>query len=624
MTDFLVYDLKVAALIIVFYLFYRLMLSHETFHRVNRIVLLLTAVASFLLPLCVFTMHKTVVLEALPEISIGDAQMVVEPEPPMPWWQVALPIVYFTGMLMALGHTSLSILKVMTLIRRSERHPQPDGTTICVTGNAKMAPFSWMHYIVMNRGDYEAEDAAILAHERGHIRLRHSYDLLLVDLLTALQWFNPAMWMLRQDLRAIHEYEADGEVLSQGINARQYQYLLISKAADIGGYSIVNGINHSTLKKRIHMMINMKSKSSHLLKLLALLPIIGAALALNARTVTDYVYDGPQKQHPIKKGKAKGKINLGSANVIEVVEQETTSEEGQTFKISGVVKDKENGAPIVGAIIKIGHSDKGTVTDMNGEFSIDVKKGDTVAAAYIGYASDVTVVNEPGTGYVFTLKKDGSDEDEGEFLAVEQMPQYPGGPAAMMQFLMKNVHYPDEAYKNNVQGRVIVTFVIEKDGSITEATVAKAVHPMLDAEALRVVNSMPKWTPGMQKGEAVRVRYTIPVTFKLAGKDDTDEMTVVSGNTQSDDNAYVEAYLEAKEKESPQRIRYEGTVTYQNDAAHEPYFVVDGKPMSADKVKEIVPNSIEQITVLKDKTAVELYGEKGRQGVVVITTKKSK
>ncbi|MBQ4387660.1 MAG: hypothetical protein II822_08670 [Prevotella sp.] len=102
--------------------------------------------------------------------------------------------------------------------------------------------------------------------------MRHSYDVVLVDLLTALQWFNPAMWMLRQDLRTIHEYEADGEVLSQGINARQYQYLLISKAASIGGYSIANGISHSTLKNRIHMMTNKKTRSSHLLKLLALVP----------------------------------------------------------------------------------------------------------------------------------------------------------------------------------------------------------------------------------------------------------------------------------------------------------------------------------------------------------------
>ena len=238
MTDFLIYDAKVAVLIAVFYMFYRLMLSRETFHRVNRVVLLLTAVASFVLPLCVITMHKTVTLEATPMVTIGDIQVETAAEAPSAPWQLPLSVLFIIGMVLTLCHTLSSVLKVWLLIRKSERHPQPDGTILCVTGNAEVSPFSWMHYIVMNRSDYEEHNAAILAHERGHIRLRHSWDLLLVDLLTALQWFNPAMWMLRQDLRAIHEYEADGAVLSQGINARQYQYLLITKAASIGGYSI--------------------------------------------------------------------------------------------------------------------------------------------------------------------------------------------------------------------------------------------------------------------------------------------------------------------------------------------------------------------------------------------------
>ncbi|MBQ8988118.1 MAG: M56 family metallopeptidase, partial [Prevotella sp.] len=267
MTDFLIYDAKVAVLIAVFYMFYRLLLSRETFHRVNRIVLLATAVTSFVLPLCVITMHETVTMP-MPEMDMEFSAVAVEQAVSVPWWQIALPILFIIGMCATLGHTLLSLVRIILLIRRSEQHPQEDGTIVCVTGNAALSPFSWMHYIVMNRADYEAHDSAILAHERGHIRLRHSWDLLLVDTLTALQWFNPAMWMLRSDLRAIHEYEADGAVLSLGINARQYQYLLITKAAGIGGYSLANGISHSTLKNRINMMLHKKSQSSHLLKLL--------------------------------------------------------------------------------------------------------------------------------------------------------------------------------------------------------------------------------------------------------------------------------------------------------------------------------------------------------------------
>ena len=289
MIDFLIYDAKVAVLIAVFYMFYRLLLSRETFHRVNRIVLLLTAVASFILPFCVITMHETVTMP-MPEMHVEMGPLMAEVETPsVPLWQTLLPILFIIGMCATLGHTLLSMIRIILLIRKSEQHPQPDGVTVCVTGNAALSPFSWMHYIVMNREDYEAHDSAILAHERGHIRLHHSWDLILVDTLTALQWFNPAMWMLRADLRAIHEYEADAAVLSQGINARQYQYLLITKAAGIGGYSLANGISHSTLKNRINMMLHKKSNRSSLLKLLALLPIVAVALAVNAETVTDVV-----------------------------------------------------------------------------------------------------------------------------------------------------------------------------------------------------------------------------------------------------------------------------------------------------------------------------------------------
>ena len=447
MQDFLIYDAKVAVLIIVFYMFYRLMLSKETFHRVNRVVLLLTAVLSFVLPLCVITLHKTVTLDVAPTVSVGNLQMEIAEEKPEVW-QIVLPIIFIIGVVATLGYTLASILKVMLLIRKSERHPQPDGTILCVTGNTEVSPFSWMRYIVMNRSDYEEHDAAILAHERGHIRLRHSCDVVLVDLLTALQWFNPAMWMLRQDLRAIHEYEADGEVLSQGINARQYQYLLITKAASIGGYSIANGINHSTLKNRITMMLHTKSSSRSYWKLLALLPIVGVTLALNAETVNDYVYQQPQKKI-VKKGKKNATVNMGSQQVT-VVEQPKAE---KTTKPVEVIQAKEVFTPV----------------EQMPEF----------------------------------------------FDVVEQMPEYPGGSMAMLEYLSKSIQYPKEAEDAQKEGRVIATFVVNKDGSIRDARVVKSVDPALDAEALRVINGMPNWTPGRQSGQAVNVKYTIPISFRL-------------------------------------------------------------------------------------------------------------
>ena len=535
MINFLTYDLKVAAILAVFYMFYRLMLSHETFHRVNRVVLLATAVMSFVLPVCVLTLHQTVVVESVPNVSFGALEAVMDAPTDVDViasWQIVLIVLFFIGMAVTLGHTLWSLFRILSLIKHSQKYKQPDGTVICVTGNPNLAPFSWMHYIVMNRSDYLANDAAILTHERGHIRFHHSWDLLFVDTLTALQWFNPAIWMLRSDLRAIHEYEADGAVLSQGINARQYQYLLITIAASIGGYSLANGISHSTLKNRINMMLHTKSPRQRYLKLLALLPIVAVALAVNAETVTDYVYAQPQQQTPVKKGVKAGTIKMGN----------------QTIK---VVK-----------------SDEQSKTD------------------------------------AATPQTDKSRT----FDVVEHMPEYPGGASALFEFLSKTVKYPAAAEKAGTQGRVVVTFVVEQDGSIAEPTVVKSVSPELDAEAVRVINAMPNWKPGTQNGKAVRVKYTVPISFALQGG---------RSNSKIDDKGNPEG----KNVLGPLVIvGYDKTSTAELETA--PLVILDGKAVDYAQMRAIDTNTISHMEVLKDKAATEKYGDKAKNGVILITTKK--
>ena len=521
MIEFLTYDLKVAVLLAVFYMFYRLMLARETFHRVNRIVLLLTAVASYVLPLCVITIHETVIMQRAAHVAVGSFQVdMMNEEPVTPLWQIVLPILFIIGMMVTLVHTLSSLFRIIRIIRHSEQYPQTDGTTICVTGNASLTPFSWMHYIVMNRSDYETCDAAILAHERGHIRLHHSWDLLLVDTLTALQWFNPAMWMLRSDLRAIHEYEADAAVLSQGINARQYQYLLITKAAGIGGYSLANGISHSTLKNRINMMLHTKSDRSRLLKLLALLPIVGIALAVNAEKVVDVRYEESQKGIAEKKAET-------AAAFTTTLKYDTIP--GETFTAVGTF--------------------------------------------------------EPVQGDVFDV--------------VEEMPQYPGGPQALFKFLGENVHYPEEAEKAGIQGRVIATFVVEKDGSISQPTVVKSVDPLLDAEAIRVISAMPNWKPGRQNGKVVRVKYTVPLSFNLdGGGEEIDHLC-------REDGTIVEIDIE------------KGDTTIVK-----PLFIVDGEVMDGKKVYAINPKAIERYYMQNGQEAIDKYGDKAKDGVILITLKK--
>jgi TonB family protein len=549
MMDFLIYDVKVAVLIAVFYMFYRLMLSHETFHRVNRLVLLTTAVASFVLPLCVFTMHKTVMVDydysQLGELAMNESVVSVVPTDNQPSviLTTVLPVLFIIGMLATLVHTLISLIRIQLLIHLSEKHPQEDGTVICVTGNTALSPFSWMHYIVMNRSDYEAHDAAILAHERGHIRLRHSWDLLFVDLLTALQWFNPAMWMLRSDLRAIHEYEADGEVLSLGINARQYQYLLISKAAGIGGYSLANGISHSTLKNRINMMLHKKSNRTSLLKLFALVPIVGITLALNARTVNDYVYDGPQKQNPVKKGKKNTTIKVGT----------------QEIKVTEAPKD-----------------DKAATVTMN------------------------------------VVEDEQNATDDKVFDVVENMPEFNGGAGALMQYLSHNIRYPEE---KDIQGRVIVSFVVDKDGSISNAQVVKSVHPSFDAEALRIINNMPKWIPGTQNGKPVNVKYVVPINFKSSNANSAtkEEPNAVGSFVTNEGNGNLkELQLRENDKKASKIVVAKGISLFGVDGQDIDIYV-DGKLVEQDKIGTIKSDDIERIEIkgTKDtRKSIHVYMKK--------------
>ena len=510
MTEFLVYDVKAAVLVAVFYLFYRLLLAHETLHRLNRLVLLGTAVVSMVLPLCVITVHHTVVVPAPAEAEVAAAAPVpMAGEVLEPLWLTLLCVVFFLGVVLVLTKTVLSVVRVCMLIKESELHPQPDGITLAVTSR-DLAPFSWMHYIVLSRSDYASPDAAILAHERAHIRLRHSVDVLLVDVLTACQWFNPAMWLLRSDLRTIHEYEADAAVLSQGIDARQYQYLLVRKAVAAHGYSVANSLSHSTLKRRINMMTKKKTNSRQWLRALYIIPVVAASLAISARTVTDYriadeqvpatpdgeavdhspshksqpsklnalhstqdeteskasdflevkegdsikiVYPGGVEhdkvtvatasngKHPLvivngtempydqfvkispkiiksitvlkdEDGRKKYGTKAKDGVILVEIEDHPNKKGHEPFKLKGLVIDEKK-EPVVGAIVRVKGTKQGTVTDVDGQYTLEVPDGAVVEVAYVGmetasFTASKAIADTRTTAIVLK-KDDGSD-----------------------------------------------------------------------------------------------------------------------------------------------------------------------------------------------------------------------
>ena len=292
MTTFLIYQLKVAVIMAVFYIFYRLFLIKDSWHRLNRIVLLSTALLSFLLPVCIITITKTEILP-MPVTQLVQAASSTPDEAVTPWWHIALMGVYAAGVVFVLARVLASVLRVRSIIRHARKEVLADGTMVYVMpGNA--ASFSWMGHIVISEADWSNGERAIIRHEKAHVALRHSIDVLITDIIAAAQWFNPAIWMLRIDLRAVHEYEADDTVLRDGTDLRSYQYLLISKAAAMNGYTIANNFNHSILKNRIFMMEKETSTRRSLLRALYLLPLVCISLALNAQTKVVYVNGNAQ------------------------------------------------------------------------------------------------------------------------------------------------------------------------------------------------------------------------------------------------------------------------------------------------------------------------------------------
>ena len=289
---FFIYILKSSVCLVLFYLFFRLLLSKETFHRFNRMALLGVLFFSLLIPCIeVTTRHQVEVQQAV--LSIEQLLLMAELEatpanvgavqetPTISWVQIVL-LVYLAGILFLVCRNIYSLICLFRLVHSGKHEKLEKGVTL-VVHNQEIAPFSWMKYIVISRKDLEENGREILIHEMAHIHHRHSVDLLVADICIFFQWFNPGAWLLKQELQNIHEYEADETVINEGVNAKEYQLLLIKKAVGTRLYSMANSFNHSKLKKRITMMLKEKSNPWARLKYLYVLPLAAIAVTAIAR-----------------------------------------------------------------------------------------------------------------------------------------------------------------------------------------------------------------------------------------------------------------------------------------------------------------------------------------------------
>ena len=632
---FFVYILKSSVCLAIFYLFYRLLLARETFHRFNRFSLLGILLLSCLLPLVEVSVkqetevHQTMLtLEQL--LMMADAVNATEAgaraeTATVTWIQVAL-LVYLAGIVFFAFRNVYSLVRLLMLLKSGKKEdigsylPGRKERVTLIVHNCDIAPFSWMKFVVISEKDLKENGEEILTHEYAHIRKRHSIDLLIADICIFFQWFNPASWLLKQELQNIHEFEADESVIAQGIDAKKYQLLLIKKAVGTRLYSMANSFNHSSLKKRITMMLKKKSNPWARLKYLYVLPLAVIAVAAFAR---------PEISSELDEISA---VKVNDLTAIMKTEEVKSPEKhpAKEIKVQGQVLEKSTNAPVVGANVIIKGTTSGTITDLDGNFVISMPVGATLSVSYINMKTKELTITEKLIGKIKSLKVylegeittktqevvvvgyGGGEEASDEvpvFQVVEEMPEFPGGMGECLKFLGKNIKYPVEAQKAGVQGKVIVQFVVEKDGNIANPKVVRSIDPDLDGEAIRVISIMPKWKPGMQKGQPVRVKYTVPVTFRLDGKD-----------IKSNEARHLELKTDTAFQENPLRI---GKETFSlKDWKEKPLLIVDGIEKPYSQMEKMNASDIESISVLKDAAGTAIYGAKAKNGVILITTKK--
>lgn len=598
------YSIKSAIVLSMLYLPYMLMLRRESFFRFNRMVLLSILLLSLVLPLCNIPWmsldHQPVVQAAqlqmlelgIPVHVLPEVQVLAEKQEES-FFTFSLfhlfTFIYIIGMVALLSMRLWQIARLQFGLKQGVLwHNDEQGVRIyCHSGD--VAPFSWMRNIVINEKDYDEAGREIVLHEMGHIQGRHSWDVVLLTLVQMLQWWNPLCYVLGISLRDVHEYEADNFVLEQGVSAQGYQLLLIRKAVGSGSYAFANSFNHSLTKKRITMM--KKSKSNPWMKSKALYVIPVAALALSAfatpkfvapieETVTKLEGKGTENsanlqvlEQEMNPAAQKDMTQSSTENVIleEVKQQDTEGRplfvlDGKIIEVSKDVNfETMNSEEQFSSLLNINVEDIESITVLkndaatkvwgdkgaNGVIVITTKSKDDVKelvkklpGAEVDGDGNITV-NGKSVAKIMLNDKEVLNNNDTIYNVVKERAKFPGGDEACFKFLSENVRYPKLCHEFGVQGRVIVRFVVEKDGSIThiekvrgvgktlsevEVTSYKQEHPdspeqlkagqdlgdLLFEEAKRVLEMMPKWEPAKDEdGNAVRSIFNMPFMFRL-------------------------------------------------------------------------------------------------------------
>ncbi|HPE75219.1 MAG TPA: M56 family metallopeptidase [Draconibacterium sp.] len=447
---------------------YVLFLRKETFFKINRWFLLGSVLFSVFLPILrfrVFNPKPAMLAEVtvtpyrnlLEAITVYSHDFSGSVETAVVSTNLLIYF-YLAGVVFFFGRFLFRIIQILLIIRKNELR-FTDGFKMVIL-KKEMSPFSFLNYVFVSQSLLQNKGYdKMISHELEHVKQGHSFDVIILEILTVFQWFNPFMWMLRHAIRENHEYLADQAVLTTGVNRGYYKKLLLDQF--VGGQLVIaNNFNTSLIKNRIKMMSKIKSPKYAISKL-----VFGVFVA--AALIIAFACEQKESVETVAPEEQVVKLTI----------------QGEKLKIDGTADDIQK-------LKSMFSEDSGfeIVTDSLGNVLLTKKAAEVLK----------------------TL-----DSDEQIFFIVEDMPEFPGGEMALRTYIANAVKYPVTAQEKGIQGKVYVTFVVGKDGFVKNTSIAKGVDPSLDSEALRVINNLPKWKPGIQKGVPVNVSYTVPINFKL-------------------------------------------------------------------------------------------------------------
>ena len=494
MTPEFAYLLKVNVAFVLFYAFYRLFFYKDTFFKLRRAILLAFFGLALFYPLLniqdwvrqqepiadVIYMYSAMLPEATAK---ADAAASVDW---YGWLLGSLGFIYWGIVAFLCGRFLVQLSSILWLAHTCERvviHKTPVYALRKAAG-----PFSFFRMVFLHPESHsDKETDEILTHECTHVSQWHSIDVILSEMMCMACWFNPFVWLLKREVRHNLEYLADNTVIQSGYDSKSYQYHLLGLAHHQSVTTLYNSFNVLHLKNRIMMMNKKRSPGIVRTKYLIFIPLVGILMLLSNI-------------------EAVARLTVRLANEATVSNAMVTA--------TGILVD-ETGQPLIGASVVVKGGKERTITDRKGAFSLEVPANAILRCSYQGRESQEVLAADMTNNTHLSLSSKSREMNEQVFTVVEKMPSFPGGDAELLKYIATNIKYPKESQDNGEQGRVICSFIVGRDGSVNNPEVLRGVTPLLNEEAVRVINTMPRWNPGMQRGKAVAVKYTVPITFRL-------------------------------------------------------------------------------------------------------------